>query len=221
MKRLDLEGLRFGRLVVVKRDRVADGRTGWLCQCDCGVSSIVQTSKLTSGHTASCGCAVVGRTACNFPQIARRRERHGMHGTPEYRSWDAMISRCHNPSNDHFQNYGGRGVSVCPAWRESFARFLDDVGLKPVPGMNIDRIDTNGNYEPGNARWATRTENQRNMRTSKRWIVNGVEYPSLPEAARGVGVGRTTIQRWCEGGINNKRFVEPKPNCTSIKVYPA
>jgi hypothetical protein len=93
--------------------------------------------------------------------------RHGdtRHGrTPEYYAWVSMIRRCHAPRARNYRLYGARGITVCQRWRESFPTFLGDVGRKPSPDLSLDRIDNNGNYEPGNVRWATRSEQQRNKR---------------------------------------------------------
>ncbi len=91
-------------------------------------------------------------------------ETHGMHGTPEYRSWQGAKQRCLNPSDDHYANYGGRGIQICERWRDSFLSFYEDMGPRPSILHSIDRIDVNGNYEPSNCRWATASEQQRNKR---------------------------------------------------------
>jgi hypothetical protein len=91
-----------------------------------------------------------------------------MHLTPEYYAWAASIRRCHNPRNPYYRNYGGRGIQVCDRWRKSFANFLSDVGVRPSPELTLDRVNNDGNYEPGNVRWATRSEQNSNQRRQSR-----------------------------------------------------
>lgn len=159
---MDLTGQRFGRLVVVCR-AANDGRgkqTCWLCRCDCGRESSPRAGSLKNGNTTSCGCAKT--------DSSRARRTHGgaVGGrlTPEYTAWRSMLARCHRPTNCAWANYGGRGITVCPKWRASYAAFLADMGPRPSPIHSLDRIDNDGNYEPGNCRWATNGEQSRNTR---------------------------------------------------------
>jgi hypothetical protein len=93
---------------------------------------------------------------------------HGMHNTPEYRTWTGMKERCYNPSADSYKNYGGRGITVCDRWRDDFPAFYADMGPRPSENHSLDRRDTDGNYEPENCRWATRSEQQKNKRPMQR-----------------------------------------------------
>lgn len=151
----DLTGRRFGRWEVMARrgnDNYRNAR--WLCRCDCGIQSLVSSDALRSGQSKSCGCIV--------------KTQMGDSGSPEYAAWGAMIRRCHNPSDPHFVNYGARGICVCDEWRGSYAAFLAHVGRRPSELHSIDRVNNDGNYEPGNMRWATRSQQNSNTRRNKR-----------------------------------------------------
>lgn len=112
---------------------------------------------------------------------------HGMTDSPEYRSWQRMKERCSNPRADSYHRYGGSGIKVCDLWIGSFEAFLADMGPRPSLNHSIDRTDNERNYEPGNCRWATRKEQNRNQR-SNRIVELGGERISLAEAAERAGV---------------------------------
>lgn len=101
--------------------------------------------------------------------MGNKKRGHGLCRTAEYRAWQAMRLRCHNPANKAYPSYGGRGITVCDRWRDDFLAFLADMGMKPTPKHEIDRKDNDGNYEPGNCRWVTRSENDRNRRNNQ-WV---------------------------------------------------
>jgi hypothetical protein len=207
MRMVDITGETFGKLKAVSP--VFGGRAvKWQCVCECGKTSIVDGTKLRSGHTKSCGCL-----------LGVERVNHGKSHTHEYRIWAAVKQRCRNQKNEHFKNYGSRGIDICDEWAESFEEFLSGVGVCPSSDHTIDRKDTNKGYEPGNVRWATREENQRNLRKSKRWVVDGVEYESLSHASECTGSSKATIQRWCDGGTNNGKVSKNKEGCFSYKIY--
>lgn len=151
--RLDLIGQRFNRWLVVAR--AADnkqGQTMFLCVCDCGLERIVRGSKLTNGYTKSCGC---------FKKEVHTT--HGMHRTPEYVSWQAMVQRCTNPNSKEYPNYGGRGLTISESWMQ-FENFYADMGPRLSPKHSLDRRDNMLGYIHSNCYWATRQQQQNNTR---------------------------------------------------------
>lgn len=168
MKALDLTGQRFGRLTV----DCYSGKTGtqgrvWNCTCECGTKTQVRAGELRSRHVQSCGCLQREAAA----RSCSARSTHGMRGTRIYTIWRAMIQRCECPSQIGFHRYGGRGISVCPEWRGSFQAFVEWAMANGYDAaLSIDRINSNGFYEPGNCRWAT-AKQQANNRSPRRSAV--------------------------------------------------
>lgn len=159
MKLIDLTGQRFGRLTVRSRTRIGVA-TAYVCDCACGKTTTVRSQSLRLGDTTSCGCA-------RADKMRAEKTKHGQYGSPTYNSWRAMLARCYDSKHQQFKDYGGRGISVCQRWAGSYADFAADMGERP-PKTSIDRIDPDGNYEPGNCRWATPTEQNRNKRKEAR-----------------------------------------------------
>jgi len=148
-RRVDLTGRQFGLWRVIKFDRTGIGATYWNCVCECGSERSIAGGELLRGKSQSCGCAGNGS--------------HGMSKAPEYHSWSSMIQRCTNPNHGRWKDYGGRGIAVCERWK-TFENFLADMGPRPL-GTSIDRFpDPDGNYEPGNCRWATAKMQRANQR---------------------------------------------------------
>lgn len=171
------EGDRHGRLVAVGVTEKLRGGRKVICKCDCGMITSAHPYSLTSGNTKSCGC-LKGKT----PRV----DGHGMVGTKEYRAWGHMWSRCTNPKVKSYRNYGGRGISVCDRWI-SFRNFFDDMGKSPSAEHSIDRVDNDGDYNPGNCRWATVKEQRRNKRDNRILVIDG-ERRTLAEWAEKFGV---------------------------------
>ncbi len=197
-----MTGRRFGFLVVTGRaPNDACGAVRWFVSCDCGTEKSVQGAALRSGVTISCG-----------PSHSKVRHGHARdHAqTPEYVSWQSMIRRCYNPEVGQYPRYGGRGIRVCARWLVSFESFLADMGERPA-NKTLDRIDNDGDYEPGNCRWATEKEQSRNRSTSKRVVVDGVSM-SLAECAEKFGISRHLLWGRLKRGWAVERAVSDAPS---------
>lgn len=181
---LDLTGHTFGRLIVLRRvpNRVHGTAPRWACQCSCGALHEVDGGSLRRGNCRSCGCL--------------QREsayQHGLTKHPLYHCWYNMNDRCYDPTNKQWDDYGGRGITVCDEWRypKGLAQFIADMGECP-PGHSIERIDNDGNYCKTNCRWATRKQQQRNRRDSCIITYNG-RSGTISDWAGWLGVSANTI----------------------------
>ncbi len=195
MKLIDLTGQVFERLTVIRRDKsINDGRTRWLCKCKCGQDKIVPTVYLQNKKVQSCGCLL-------------RSIRHGFSNKNKkpgefpklYTVWKSMRTRCENKKCKSYKNYGGRGICVAPEW-DSFLSFRDHIlsllppGATDVPKhLDIDRIDNDGDYEPGNVKLSTRSENLSHRRGNVLITVNGTTK-TLTQWVKKTGLAATTIK---------------------------
>lgn len=153
----DIAGRQFGRLTAIKLT-ASQPRAKWLFQCECGNRVVARRDHVASGATTSCGCYREEHSRVHSVT-------HGMSYTTEFHIWSSMIARCENPNHEGYKNYGGRGIRVCDSWHK-FAAFFKDMGKRPAT-LTLDRIDNDGNYEPGNCRWATRQQQVANRRPAK------------------------------------------------------
>lgn len=154
----NLIGIRFGKLVVLSTAPSRNNKACWRCRCACGNEKVIRAGALKDGFATSCGCS-------RSQSVSVRRLKHGLSQTPEYRAFAHAKLRCENPNDRAYADYGGRGIKFL---FESFEHFLRELGVRPQ-GMELDRFpDNNGNYEPGNVRWATHKENLNNRRKYRR-----------------------------------------------------
>ena len=159
LKKIDLIGQKFGRLVVL--EDVGENKHKqviWKCQCQCEEGNIVTVrgNSLRSGNTKSCGCF-------NKEKAQEKATKHGQSKSPIYRIWHSMLNRCYNPNNSSYHNYGGRGIKVCEKWW-NFETFYEDIGKYRPEGKSIERISNDSHYEINNCKWATVEEQSQNRR---------------------------------------------------------
>ncbi len=169
---IDLTGKRFGKLLVMSFIERKNHHTYWRCQCDCGKTTTARSNDLKSGKRISCGCAHIT---------------HGMTNTPTWKSWQSMKARCYDKNHEYYKYYGGRGITVCDRWRESFENFLEDMRERPS-GMTLDRIDSNKEYFKENCKWSTTKEQNRNKRSNILLTYNN-ETKTLAQWAKELNMG--------------------------------
>lgn len=194
------DGDKVGRWTIVKAKsdknrRLADVR------CDCGTEKSVSRTSMHIGTSLSCGCWSAERASIV-------NATHRMTGTPEYIAWSSMKDRCNDPLDKGYYRYGGRGIRVCDEWMESFASFMASVGPRPGPEYSIDRINNDGNYEPGNCRWATRKEQCRN-RSSCRMLTYLGRTQSLIEWTEELDLSYNTVKRRLLNGFDVAMAFQP------------
>lgn len=182
----DLVGKTFGRLkVLVRVSNCADGHSLWKCRCTCGNIKMARGSRLNLGRVSSCGCLTI-------EALKKANTIHGLRNSKTYKAWLRMMSRCYNPLDSSYKNYGGRGITVCPKWKNSMLKFYRYMGERPS-GMSLDRIDNDGNYEPKNVRWATRKQQNNNTRRTRFIKFNGKRM-SMKMWGAEVGINCKCIQ---------------------------
>lgn len=204
----DMAGLRFTRVVVLNRtasDR--NGNARWACLCDCGTQFETHGFNLRNGSTKSCGCLTT-------EQLIERETRHGRSGTPEYLSWAGMFQRCNNANNVRYHRYGARGISVCERWKD-FAIFFADMGERPSSAHTLERIDGNGNYEPGNCKWATKADQNRN-KCDNRYIEYKGQRLTVMDASKLAGLSFGGLKFRLNQGWDIDRAMETPPKKLAV-----
>lgn len=201
-----LTGQIHGRWTVIGFSHTQKKSSWWLCRCECGAIKVVRGNNLTHGGSLSCGCLnrETSRSFCTT---------HGKSKTREYRCWAGMLARCTNPNSSSAPRYIGRGITVCERWKNSFAAFVEDMGESPTSDYSIDRIDNNSGYCKENCRWATRTEQQRNMRGNKIIEIGGVSR-CLVEWAEIAKTNYKTVSLRIKRGWSNEDAI-----FTPVKKY--
>lgn len=184
-------GKTVNRLTVLEAVKGPRRGTFFRCRCACGKEAVVYGGHIRDGSRKSCGCV-----------MAESKRTHGQSRSPEYKAWENARSRCQNPRNKKYPLYGGRGITFSAAWRDDFEAFLSEVGPRPSPLHSLDRIDSNGNYEPGNVRWAT-DEEQNNNRASNRHVTVNGERMTVAQASRATGIPQATILGRLDRGLSD------------------
>jgi len=182
---LDITNIRFGKLIAIKEvGKNKSNQYMWECLCDCGKKSIVSSSNLVRNNTKSCGCF-------GDSYLANKTRTHGMSSTRMFKIWVGIRKRCTNKKCIAFKDYGGRGIKVCERWQD-FNNFYLDMKNSYSDKLTLDRIDTNGDYEPSNCRWATNKMQSNNRRNNVFINLNGVVK---------------TVSEWADlSGVSSKRI---------------
>lgn len=197
-------GDEFGLWRVIEKAPNKGRRTAWLAECKCGTQRVVLSQAFRDGTSLSCGCKAMR-------DLAAGNVTHGMTDSPEYAVYQAAVARCTNPKNRQYRNYGGRGIRFHGEWLgpDGFQRFIECVGRRPSDKHELDRYpDNNGNYEPGNVRWATRQEQCRNTRRNRIVRYDGRDWCVI-ELAEHLGINRNTIIKRLNSGFPIDRVVAP------------
>ena len=217
-----MAGHRFGRLLVIEQaeDKPGSGQNGafWLVKCDCGSPAFVtHGSHLRRGASRSCGCFNKEMSRATCLARATHGEKRVDVQSKEYLVWTGIIDRCCRESSRAFKNYGGRGIRVCDEWRASYVAFLRDMGRKPTPGHTIDRINNDGNYEPGNCRWATRKEQMQNTRINV-FLEHEGRRQTVAQWAEELGINYHTLYNRVQLGWTTERALTPDAAPTIHRV---
>jgi hypothetical protein len=209
---VDLTSQRFGRWTVIQRAASPSARhIHWRCRCDCGNEKSIAGESLKGGRSRSCGCLnrEVASQRARATQSGPVRRTHGKSATSEFRIWAGILTRCYNQHATGYPNYGGRGITVCDRWRDSFENFLADMGPRPSSQHSVDRWPNQaGPYEPGNVRWATRQQQSANTRRTINVTIDGVSL-TLKAACQQCGLPYQQILKRVRRGIPPEHALHP------------
>lgn len=204
----DLSGQRFKQIFVHSHAGFLDNRHRWICRCDCGKWFILTTDRIK--ERANCGC--LWRKNLGTYAVQHGHAKNGNQSS-EYSCYYNMLARCHNSRTKQYNDYGGRGITVCTRWRfgdlnnTGFECFVKDVGARPSKEYSIERQDFNGNYEPGNVIWALKSEQNFNTRRSLFVIING-EKMHAQKALREIGISSTKLYYWRNKGLSAQEIFD-------------
>lgn len=201
---IDMRGIRYGKLLAIEPtgERNKAKNLIWRFLCDCGNSREADGYEVRSGKTFSC-------KECGAETLRQASVTHGMTESAEYKIWTNMKTRCCNPNAKSFSRYGGRGIKMCSKWMHSFEEFLNDVGVRPSKDHSIDRIDVNGDYEPGNCRWATCIEQANNKTNNLIIDIDGTKK-SATEWSMNSEVSSTAIRQRFYAGLRGQELITPR-----------
>lgn len=210
--KITMVGQRYGRLVVVaESEKHYCGNAFWDCKCDCGNICVVRGAYLRSGHTKSCGCYKAEKSA-------ERMTTHGQRKTRLYRIWHGMKTRCYYENQANYKDYGGRGITVCEEWRNSFTAFYEwAMSNGYADGMQLDRMDNNGNYSPKNCKWSTTAEQANNKRNNTPIEIGG-KTMNITQWAKASGVSQPTISARYKKGLRGADLIKPPDPICSAKA---
>lgn len=200
----DLTGQTFGALTVIGPAHTDGRKRFWRLRCLCGAEVVKVPGDLRKLRMANCGCMTKALQS-------RATRTHGMSRHPAYFVWRSMVDRCRLPTHQAWRNYGGRGITVCAAWAESFEAFWLDMGATYRPGLELDRVDNDSGYRPGNCRWTERRTQANNRRGNVK-INTPRGVLGVAEASREFGIGVTTIlYRIANGWPEDRLLIKPHP----------
>jgi hypothetical protein len=201
-KAIDLTGMTFGDLTVIRQVEFNSKNAKWECVCSCGKTIVTLGQRLRIGRSRSCGCK-------RYVHIAEKLVTHGQRYTRLYGIWNGMKNRCNNPKTENYKNYGGKGVRVCQEWSEDFTIFRDwALGHGYNEDKSIDRINSNGHYEPSNCRWITMKQ-QQNNKSSNRYVVVKGERMTISECADKYGFTYNTMVKRVKAGLTGDELIKP------------
>ncbi len=195
----DLTGEKYGRLTIVSINPKTIVKSNgaiirfWNCLCECGKEIVAVSGNLKNGHTQSCGCL-------RIETIVSESYKHGASGSSEFRTWCGMRQRCYDKNQPAYPDYGGRGITVCQRWMDSFENFMEDMGLRSS-GMTLERKDNSGNYEKSNCVWATRKV-QNNNKRSNVFIEHEGKRQTLSQWSSETGIPYCTLRMRIVRGWN-------------------
>jgi hypothetical protein len=199
MKKVEMIGKEFGKWTVLEEVEKRNNKRAFMCRCDCGKKYVVMGDNLRNGTSVWC-------MSCSSKIKGTKHNTHGMTYTRVFKIWAGMVQRCTKPYHIAYKSYGAKGVKVCPEWENSFEVFLKDMGEPPTEDHQIDRINNNGNYEPGNCRWASRKV-QQNNRSNNVLITFKGETHSIAEWSKLVGIGETTLHWRMKAGWSHEKVL--------------